>query len=226
MTVSVEIAERWRTAYPGAHIGILAMRDVRNPASCEGLEREKAALEARLHTRYADLDRAGIKALPVIEAYNAYYKPFRKTYHVQHQLESVVLKGRSIVSTAPLVEAMFMAELEHLLLTAGHDLDVVQAPITVDVAHGSETYVGIRGEELVLKSDDMTIADREGTLSSIIYGPDRRTQIRPETRRVLFTVYAPADINAGAVEAHLDSLQTYVRIVAPEATTDLLAVYA
>ncbi len=226
MTVSVEIAERWRATYPGAHIGILAMQDVRNPASCEELEREKAALEARLHTRYAGLGRAGIKALPVIAAYNAYYKSFRKTYHVQHQLESVVLRGRAIVSTAPLVEAMFVAELEHLLLTAGHDLDVVQAPITVDVAHGSETYVGIRGEELVLKSDDMIIADREGVLSSIIYGPDRRTQIRPETRRVLFTVYAPAGIDAGAVEAHLDSLQTYVRIVAPEATTDILAVYA
>jgi DNA/RNA-binding domain of Phe-tRNA-synthetase-like protein len=226
MALSVEIAECWRTAYPGAHIGILAMHDVRNPESCPELAYEKAALEARLHARYEGLDRPKIKALPAMEAYNAYYKPFRKTYHVQHQLESVVLKGRSIISTAPLVEAMFMAELEHMLLTAGHDLDIVQAPITVGIADGSETYTGIRGEEQTLKADDMYIADREGVLSCIIYGPDRRTQIRPETRRVLFTVYAPAGISTEAVEAQLTSLQTYVRIVAPEATTDVSAVYS
>ena len=46
-----------------------------------------------------------------IPAYNACYKGFKKTYHVQLQLESVALKGRSIPRVAALMEAMFMAEL-------------------------------------------------------------------------------------------------------------------
>ena len=62
----------------------------------------------------------------MIQAYAAYYERFNKTYHVQLQLESVALKGKSIPRVSALVEAMFMAELENLLLTAGHDLDVVQ----------------------------------------------------------------------------------------------------
>ena len=220
------VSDTWRATYPDACVGILTMHGVTAPDASPDLEARKAALEDHLRSRYDGIDRAGIKALPVIAAYAAYYKQFKKTYHVQHQLESVVLKGRPIASTAPLVEAMFMAELEHLLLTAGHDLDVVAPPVTVDVAGGSETYTGIRGDDLTLKAQDMYIADTVGVLSSIIYGPDQRTMIGPETRNLLFTVYAPAGIGAAAVEAHLDSLRDYVRLVSPEAEVGVLQVYS
>ena len=215
--MELAIAGNWRAAYPGACIGVLTMHGVANPDACTDLDAQKAALEDRLRQRYGGLDRAGIKSLPVIEAYTAYYKRFKKTYHVQQQLESVVLKGRPIASTAPLVEAMFMAELEHLLLTAGHDLDIVEPPVTIHVADGSESYTGIRGDLQTLKPQDMYIADTIGVLSSIIYGPDHRTRIRPETRSVLFTVYVPAGIGEPAVEEHLGSLRDYVRLISPEA---------
>jgi hypothetical protein len=47
----------------------------------------------------------------------------------QSELESVARKGKSIPSRAALVEAMFIAELENLILTAGNDLDVVVPPV-------------------------------------------------------------------------------------------------
>ncbi len=224
--ITLGVTDAWQAAYPGAGIGVLTMHNVANPDACPDLEVHKAALENRLRHRYGGLDRAGIKALPVIEAYTAYYKRFKKTYHVQHQLESVVLKERPIASTAPLVEAMFMAELEHLLLTAGHDLDIAEPPVTINVADGSESFTGIRGDVQTLKPQDMYIADTIGILSTIIYGPDQRTMIRPETHNVLFTVYAPAGIGVPAVEEHLRSLRDYVRIVSPEAEVGRMKVYA
>jgi DNA/RNA-binding domain of Phe-tRNA-synthetase-like protein len=214
----------WKTTYPGASIGILAMRDVANPAHHAALEEQKVALEDELRARFAGYDRAALKALPVLQAYAAYYRRFKKTYHVQLQLESVVLKDKSIPGVAALVETMFMAELKNQLLTAGHDLDLVQE--RVDVAAGSETYVRLNGQEQQLKAGDMMIADTQGILSSIVYGPDRRTQIRAETTQVLFTVYAPAGIDQDTVRKHLQDIQSYVLLVASGAQTASLHVYA
>jgi DNA/RNA-binding domain of Phe-tRNA-synthetase-like protein len=115
--------------------------------------------------------------------------------------------------------------LKNLLLTAGHDLEVVQQPVRIDVADGSERFLRINGQEQILKAGDMYIADAEGVLSSVIYGPDRRTQIGPGTRQVLFTVYAPAGIERGAVRQHLEDIRDNVTLVAPEAEVIALAVY-
>src|SRR5262249_20960872 len=156
------------------------------------LEARKAALAERLRARFAEQDRRAIEALPAIQAYNAYLKPFKKSYHVQLQLESVALKGKPLLAVAALVECMFMAELEDQLLTAGHDLDALVLPLRLDVARGDESYTLMRDAPQQLKAGDMFIADREGIISSIVYGPDRRTRITPGTRNVIFTVYAPA----------------------------------
>ena len=178
------ISDNWKTAYPDAHVGVLVMRDVINPPSHAELEQRKVALEQDLRSRYADHDRAALTQLPVLQAYAAYYRRFKKTYHVQLQLESIVFKGRSIPSVAALVEAMFMAEIKNLLLTAGHDLDALQLPLTLDVARGDERYTLLRGQEQELKAGDMFIRDGTGVISSILYGPDQRTAINAQTRNV------------------------------------------
>jgi len=220
-----EVTPQWKAAFPGAHAGVLAMRSVSNPAVSAGLEAEKEALVAGLRARFAGLGRAEVGALPVLQAYDAYYKRFKKTYHVQLQLESIVLKGKSLPSVAALVEAMFMAEIKNQLLTAGHDLDALKLPARLDVSRGGESYTLLRGEPQELKPGDMYIADQEGILSSIIYGPDRRTPIRETTHRALFTVYAPAGIDPAAVAAHLQDIVSYTRIFAPEGQVELLQVF-
>jgi DNA/RNA-binding domain of Phe-tRNA-synthetase-like protein len=219
------VSEAWRAAYPGAAVGILAMRGVANPERDEALDRRKAELEQELGARFAGYDRAALRALPILEAYHVYYKGFKKTYHVQLQLESVALKGKPIPGGAALVEAMFMAELEHLLLTAGHDLAIVDAPVTVEVAGGTEHYLRLNGQEQTLKAGDMYIADARGVLSSVLYGPDQRTRITPGTREVLFTTYAPPGIGAGDVHRHLETLCTYVRLITPAAEVATLEVF-
>jgi DNA/RNA-binding domain of Phe-tRNA-synthetase-like protein len=114
--------------------------------------------------------------------------------------------------------------LKNLLLTAGHDLDSIDGDLEVDVASGSERYTTLSGKDQILKAKDMFIHDGEGILSSILYGPDSRTPIRPATRRVVFTVYAPAGISEPRLEAHLGDLRRFVQTVEPEATVDQLQV--
>ncbi len=219
------ITEAWKSTYSGAHAGILAMRAVQNLPSHPELESRKRGLEEQLRARFAAQERRAIEAWGPIPAYAAYYKPFKKTYHVQAQLESIVFKGKTIPSVACLVEAMFMAEIENLLLTAGHDLDRVGLPITLDVARGDEIYTLLRGVEQTTKPGDMLMADPAGVISTIIYGPDQRTQITAATENVLFAVYAPAGIEPQAVQAHLEDIRDYVLIVSPGARVEMIQVF-
>lgn len=201
------------------------MRDVVNSVHHAELEKRKTELEEQLRAQFARQDRAAIASNPILQVYGEYYKCFKKTYHVQLQLESIVLKGKSIPTVASLVECMFMAEVKNMLLTAGHDLDKLQLPLTLDVTQGTESYTLMRGEEQIVKAEDMMICDQVGIISNIIYGPDQRTQITESTRNVIFTVYAPAGIEVQTIMQHLKDMRDYVLLIAPEAESDLLEVY-
>ncbi len=218
------VSDEWKKAYPGAFAGVLAMSDVTNPKSHPELDRRKRELEEDLRTLFKD--KAELRSLQPIVAYKKYYKRFKKTYHVLQQVESIIFKGRSLPGVSALVEAMFVAELRNMLLTAGHDLEAVQPPVTLDVAKGEEKYVKMSGQEQVPKAGDMIIADSEGILSSVVYGADKRTMISPQTRRVLFTTYAPPGISEQSVQQHLEGIEENVRVFAPDAQTELLKVYS
>lgn len=218
------VSEDWSKAYPDAHVGILAMGKVSNLASDTGLEGEKRILEEDLRALFKNSEE--LKALDPIRAYQAYYKRFKKNYHVLAQLESVVFKGKEIPKVAALVEAMFMEELRNMLLTAGHDLDLIEPALRLSVAKGQETYIRLNGQEQKLKAGDMMISDAQGVISTIIYGPDRRTMIRPDTKRVLFTVYGVPGVRDHQVLQHLQGIERNVMLVTPSAETEILKVYS
>ena len=118
-----------------------------------------------------------------------------------------------------------MAELDNLLLTAGHDWERIKAPITLGIGQGSEKYMTLNGKEVNVKPGDMFIADTAGILSSIINGPDQRTNITPNTQRAFFTVYAPPGIGEPAVRKHLQDIQAYVLLIAPEAEVETFEIH-
>jgi DNA/RNA-binding domain of Phe-tRNA-synthetase-like protein len=221
-----EVTTAWKSAFPGAHVGVLVMKEVSNPAQHPELERMKGELEAELRSQFSGQDRAALSSHPILQAYNNHYKRFKKSYHVQLQLESIVSKGKSIPSVSALVEAMFMAEMKNLLLTAGHDLDIVQLPLMLDVSKGTESYILMRGEEQLLKPGDMMISDQVGIISDVIYGPDRRSQITADTRNAVFTTYAPQGIEEQAVEKHLQDIRDFILVFAPQAKVEMLKVFS
>jgi DNA/RNA-binding domain of Phe-tRNA-synthetase-like protein len=82
----------------------------------------------------------------------------------------------------------------------------------------------MRGEDQQLKKGDLYIADEQGILSAIIYGPDQRTQITSETKNALFTVYAPDGISDEEVVKHLLDICDLVQLVTPTAEVEMLEV--
>lgn len=213
----VAATNEWHAAFPGGAVAVLALDGVANPSNHAALDAEKATLESDLRERYGGMTRADLRALPVLGAYAAYYRRFDKTYHVQLQLESVVLKSKPIGSVSALVETMFMAEMKNHLLTAVHDLATIEGPLCVDYAAEPAQYTLANGNEGALRPGDMYMADALGPICSIIYGQDQRTRVTPATRSALFVVYAPPGIARSAIDGHLDDITRYVRIVSPGA---------
>ena len=209
------VSEEWKQAFPGAGVGMMTLSGVVNPDCCAALEQRKRAVEEEIRTRFPN--RQAVAEFAPVQAYNAYYKQFGQTYHVQHQLESVGFKGKALPAVAALVEAMFMAELKNGLLTAGHDWQRLRQPLTLQVATGEENYDLINGKTQKTKTGDMLIADADGVLSSIVHGPDYRTRITADTSQALFVVYAPVGISRIAVEKHFDDIFSFVRLIAPAA---------
>ena len=213
----LEVDPNWCEAHPGASVGLIAMRGVANPASNESLNDLASVLECEVRSRLETADRETIRAIPPLPACAAYYKRWGQRYHVAMQLESVAQKGKALPRVAALVEAMFIAELSNLLLTAGHDLDALELPIHLTVGTG-ESFTAPNSQKTTVKAGDMVIADARGrVLSAVITGPSDFARIGPETTAALFYSYAPPGVDSILVHAHLNEIERNVRLISPEA---------
>ena len=91
--LTIAATDEWRKAHPGATIGVLELSGVENTGSSSRLTERKREIEASLRARYQGFTRQEFLALPVMAEYDRYYTRFNKTFHVQLQLESIVMKG-------------------------------------------------------------------------------------------------------------------------------------
>lgn len=210
--LTITVTPEWKSVYPGAQIGILEIAGVDNTLSSELLEAEKHALEARLQAHYSGYSRRDFLALPVIAAYERYYKRFDKTYHVLLQLESVVLKGKNLPEVSPLVDANFAAELETLVLTASHDVALFQPPLLIDVSHLGDEFIRMNGIPKQLPPGDMVMCDSQGVICTILYGQDNLSPITASTTHALYVAYAPPGVGMENVQAQLDAIEKNIRL--------------
>ena len=210
--LAISATDEWRAAHPGATIGLLELSGVENTRPSSRVNERKREIEADLRERYKGFTRKDFLALPVMAEYDRYYTRFNKTYHVQLQLESIVLKGKHLPDVSPAVDANFMAEVETLILTAGHDSQKLRGPIVIDVSGESEQMTQMNGAPKAIRSGDMIMRDADGICCSIIYGQDARSPISPETSRVLYVAYAPAGIAADKVEGQLRGIEENLRL--------------
>ena len=214
--LTITTTEEWKEAHPGGKIGLLEVSGVDNTVQAPALEQEKRAVEERLREKYAGFSRSDILELPVMRAYHRYYRKFGYTYHVLLQLESVVSKGKSLPNVSPLVDANFAAELETLILTAGHDVANLEAPVVIDIAQDGDEITQMSGVKKDVPSGDMLMKDAQSISCTILRGQDNRSPILKTTTHVLYVSYVPEGVTDGQVQAHLNTLERHVRIFAPE----------
>ena len=222
--VAVTATQDWHLTFPEAHIGLLEVSGVDNAPQATGLDEEKRQVEELLRQRYAGFSRGDFLALPVMRAYNAYYKKFDKTYHVLLQLESVVLKGKNLPNVSPLVDANFTAELYTLVLTAGHDVTCLQKPVCIDVTRQGETFIQMGGALKELRAGDMVMRDSQGIACTILYGQDSRSPITLATTHALYVAYAPQGVGEANVVAQLEAILKNIRLFAPGCCVEQLTV--
>jgi DNA/RNA-binding domain of Phe-tRNA-synthetase-like protein len=218
--LSISATDNWRVAHPGAVIGLLELSGVDNTRPSPELDARKRATEARLRERYAGFARADFVSLPVMAAYQRYYKRFTKTYHVLLQLESIVLKDKRLPDVSPLVDANFTAELDTLVLTAGHDVAKLVAPVVMDVSREGDQFTRMSGAPKSMDAGDMVMRDATGVVCSIIYGQDNVSPISSTTTHVLYVAYAPGGVPAEAVESHLRKIEENVLLSCPAARVE------
>jgi DNA/RNA-binding domain of Phe-tRNA-synthetase-like protein len=220
-----KVSNEWKQAYPNALVGVMIITNTINRSSHPELDMKMEEIESEIRINHSQSGRDGIRELSTIQAYTTYYKKFKKTYHVQLQLESIALKNRHLPRISTLVSSMFAAELKNQLLTAGHDLLKLKFPLVLDVSKGEESYVGMGGKVNNLSINDMFISDNERIISSIIYGPDNRTSITKDTTDVIFTVYGPEGISSEQISDHLKDICSLVKISSPNEINSSIKVF-
>jgi DNA/RNA-binding domain of Phe-tRNA-synthetase-like protein len=218
------VSPAWAAAYPEARVGVLRVTGVRNPESDPALDRLLDETAASLRARHAGETRPDLLARPELAAYAAHYRRFDKTYHVLLQLESVALKDKPLRSRGVLVAAMFRAELETGLLTAGHDGDRLAGGLTADVVVAGDGYTGIGGREIQAAPGDMCIRDGGGIVSSVVYGPDDRTRLSDDSQTAVFTTYAPAGIGPDLLTRHMELIAEGVEVAAPGSAVESMEI--
>ena len=223
MDYPITISNALHQKYPNATVGVMIIENAYNPKEAPELDAIKMEIEQKLRQNYTD--KEVLRALPAIQAYKAYYKPFNKSYHVQFQLESLIFENRPIPNTAGLVKAMFAAELDNMLLTAGHDLAEIRFPVSIGLAQDDEIYTLLNGKNQTPKTDDMCMKDQDGIISSVIYGPDQRTCIQVSTKDAMFVVYAPDGISHETIKKHFEDIFKYIKLFSPTASQVFLGLY-
>lgn len=192
-----------------------------NVRGSRALDDRKRQTEARLRERYRGFTRKEFLSLPIMAAYARHYRRFGKTYHVLLQLESIVFKGKDLPSVSPLVDANFAAEVETLVLTAGHDVRKLHGEIVIDVARDGDQLAPMTGgAPKTVPAGDIIMRDAKGVCCSIIYGLDGRSPITAEASHVLYVAYAPAGVPHDIVDAHLRLIEEHARLVSGAAVTE------
>lgn len=220
--LTISTTNEWQMSHPGAVIGLLELSNVGGVHTSPELDARKRELESDLRQRYQGFTRKDFLALPILSAYDRYYNRFDKTYHVQLQLESIVLKGKSLPAVSPLVDANFMAEMETFVLSAGHDAAKLAEPVVMDVSREGDSMTQMNGTLKVIRSGDMVMRDAGGLACSILYGQDNRSPISPETSHVLYVAYVPPGVPAESVEAHLRTIEANIRLFSKSAVLEQL----
>ncbi len=215
--LSISATNAWREAHPGGSIGLLEISGVEYSLPVTALEQHKREVVDRLRQQYLGFTRQDFLDLPVMAAYDRYYKRFNKTYHVQLQVESIVLKGRDLPAVSPLVDVNFAAEVETFILTAGHDADKLYPPVSMDVSREGDLMTLMNGTQKSIYAGDMVMRDAEQICCSIIYGQDNRSLITSTTTHALYVAYAPAGVSSDLVEMQLHHIEANIRLFSPTA---------
>jgi DNA/RNA-binding domain of Phe-tRNA-synthetase-like protein len=207
----------WRARWPGASGGVLAVSGFTGDGRASTFDESLTATETWLRERHAEMPREEIRQTGNLAHYHRYYRSFGQNYHVQHQIESIAKKGRTIPRRQILVEIGFKWELRNGLLTGVHDAGDLTEPLMLDAASDGVTYTLYNGDLAAIKPGDMYYHDGRDVLSSIVLGPSAYARVTDATSDALVTVYGAPGVSEDDVHRHLEAVWSDILLVSPTA---------
>ncbi|MFV0423591.1 phenylalanine--tRNA ligase beta subunit-related protein [Oleidesulfovibrio sp.] len=203
--------------HPQTIMGTMAVRRLDTPKDEAGWARLKAQELAAFKEYHSAYERKNALSQAPLSCYGTYYKQFKKTYPVLLQMESVLLKGRGVDSPCTAVETMFLAEVKHGLLVAGHDAEKLSGGYSLRVAEGGETFTVVTGKERTLKTDDLYIADGEAILSSVLEGQDYASRLTGSSTAAVYCAYGLCGVTVQQMQDFFADLAHYITTAYPQA---------
>ena len=136
-----------------------------------------------------------------------------------------VLQGKGLYTVNTAVDAANLASLRIALPVGLYDREAIvanESGVVLRLGRTGESYDGIRKDPIHVE-DRPTLADETGAFGNPS-SDSARTQVRLETKTILFVVYAPADTTEDALrERGLIASDTMVRFVGGSGTQVCLA---
>jgi DNA/RNA-binding domain of Phe-tRNA-synthetase-like protein len=205
--MEITISENLKARHKGVQLGTLVIRNAQNKDFDERLDKEKRLIEQSIRESY----KGGIQNIGRLKKYSDYYFEFNKNFPVKDQIKAI-LDGQPFPNISCLVDAMFMAELKHSCLIAGHDLDAIAGDLVLDLGADGESYVNIKDEEQPIVKDDIVLRDTAGIIASVLDGPDNRTKIIPISKNIIYMVYFLFIVPRSELITILADLAKYLRL--------------
>jgi DNA/RNA-binding domain of Phe-tRNA-synthetase-like protein len=104
--------------------------------------------------------------------------------------------------------------LDTLILTAGHDVAQLEAPVLIDIAREGDEIIQMGGNRKDVPGRDMVMRDARGVACTILRGQDNRSPISRATTHVLYVSYVPEEVSERQVRVQLELLEKHVRLFA------------
>jgi DNA/RNA-binding domain of Phe-tRNA-synthetase-like protein len=186
--IEFSISTAYEVKYPGVAFGLTLISGCKPLTDSAGFDQYKRKLLRKMRKReiLAEISER-------INTYDRFFRSFGFECPLPQHLKRTIDSGFPRYNL--MVDSHFMAEMCSGILVAVTDYDRIEGMLTLDVAGGGETSVGMGGRQFTTKEGEIVLRDKRDIICVLCQGADEKTKVREDTRNVLFYSYAVPGID-------------------------------
>ena len=186
--IDFSMSSAYEVKYQGVAFGLTLISGCKPLTDSAGFDQYKRKLLRKMRKReiLAEISER-------IHVYDGFFQSFGYKCPLPQHLKRTINSGFPRYNL--MVDAHFMAEMCAGILVAVTDYDRTEGKLTLDVARGGETSVGMGGRQFTMKEGEIVLKDKKEIICVLCQGADEKTRVRDDTRNVLFYSYAVPGID-------------------------------
>ena len=194
--IDFSISSTYEVKYPGVAFGLTLISGCKPLTDCAGFDQYKRKLLRKMRKReiLTEISQR-------IYMYDRFFQSFGFECPLPQHLKRTIHSGFPRYNL--MVDAHFMAEMCAGILVAVTDYDRIEGMLTLDVARGGETAVGMGGRQFTIKEGEIVLRDEKDIICVLCQGADEKTKVKDDTQNVLFYAYAVPGIDGNYLEEGL-----------------------